>query len=246
MKNTCIIGALFIAILFSCKAVDRINYHAIQGYYKYLIFDCSNDMVVDTLYSTTIITGQVEDTIKFDQNITGILFGTKDKIYKLWDVSLFEGKKCAQYYPVYVSCLGKGDSWNLEYEAGFTSSTLEVVYTCLSSDTAIFFDTGNILQNVTLIEKKDWIDVGGLWGITHYGYDSQHRLVYVNKFTLNPRDDTIVERSGCLVLNIFIPQNKVNISSVQKWVSRNSIEARSWFFGEEKFEDDPPPPKPPF
>ena len=246
MKNLYTLCAF---LLISCTLCGRngvIDYNKIQGFYEYLVIDHENGSVIDTLYATArIYPDDAKDTIRFRHNITGFLFGTKNKFLNLWDVVEINNKEKELLNTVYFTDVKDGDHWSLNEELGLRRGTRIVEYSCVSIDTNITFKSGITLKDIVLILKKDWIDVNGFWDATYYGYDQNHKVVYINEMLINPRDNSIVRKYNYLILKKFIYQNKWSNLDSCEWVGKNSIESIRLFHNNFNYLKDIPPPPPP-
>ncbi len=237
---------MFLPVLCFCSHDQAIDYNKIQGFYEYLVFDHNTGSVVDTLYATArVFQWRGRDTIRFDHNITGHFFGTENKFLGLWSVDEVDNKYIARYYTFYSTDVKAGDNWSLNEELDIGRGTFIEEYSCLSTDTTISVNSDIVFKDIVFIIKRDWVDVGGFWDTTFYGYDKNHRLVYLNQMLINPRDNYIHNKSNYLALNSFIQKEKWSSSDSSKWVDRNSIESKRLFYNNSDYLKDIPPPPPP-
>jgi hypothetical protein len=119
--------------------------------------------------------------------------------------------------------------WSIENEIGFESSTFEVQLKILSHDTTITKDFFTI-NNILLLEQRDWIDVGGVWQVQYFGFDKSNRLVFSHKLVESPSGTEIYDIGNYLVLDKFIPAVSFEEIEHENWESKNSPNAKRWLF----------------
>ncbi len=212
--------------ILSCSSSERLHYNTLQGFYEYYIIDHKNNQVKDTLFSVIEFEGYKNNNLMqmFD-DVLGTVFYTRAKVQKLWDV---KNTNEGQFFTLFNSKFKSGYEWSLEREIGFSVGSFERNFKCLNTDSTIELSKQIILKDLTLVQQRDLIDVGGFWEATNYGFDNNHRLVFLSKYIINPRNNKIHEKNDYLILKEFYPIEKFKENDQNEWRSKNSTFSIKW------------------
>lgn len=239
---------LLMIMIFSCKSNIKgeiIDYHKIQGLYKYFVIDQNNQRIIDSVYTSVIIKqDQNKDTLILSSNLMGLIYGTKNKFLGIWPVDQENNSKIKfSFYTRYFSDLKTGQKWDMEEDLGFSINLITRKFECINSDTTINIDTNIILNNITLVEQKDFMDVGGLWNVIQYGFDKDHKTVFYRKLLRDVKTNAIIRWNNYLVLDEFISKSKIDSSEYNHWIDNNSEDAIKWLKDSYDLNNIAPPPR---
>jgi hypothetical protein len=264
MKITKFLILLTIFII-SCSN-DSIDFNSIQGFYSYSIIDFKTGNVKDTLFSCLTKSKLREsDTLKIYSSILGLHLGKRNSLFFLWSVDEVNGKLVPQTFTFYNKSHPTNYTWSVEEKIGFESGTFGRKFKVLSKDTCLnVFSTR--LDNILLLEQRDWIDVGGMWGIQLFGFDKNDKLVYLHKYVeskpwseltkkshskyypnqivVHTKNHTYQEIKDYLVLSKFTYDNSITEKGCDEWESKNSKLAKEWLDWRDDLIDYIPPPRP--
>ncbi len=264
MKNITLI-ILLVVFFMSCSD-DSIDFKGIEGFYTYNIIDFKTGHVKDTLFSCLTKSKLEEsDTLKIYSSILGLHLGKSDKLFFIWSVKEINGKMIPATFTFLSKSYPAHYTWSVEKELGFSSGTFERKFKILSKDTTLnVFSTR--LDNILLLEQRDWLDVGGMWHVQLFGFNKKDKLVYMNKYVESKPWSELAQKSHAkfypgqsvvhtekytyhsikdyLILSEFIYDDSITEKKRVEWESKNSKVAQNWLDWRDDLSDYIPPPRP--
>lgn len=213
MRIQYVLGILVVTwfSIVSCAGTAGTEFHGShsQGFYKYGVVLPDTPGIVDTIYTTVQIETRSADTVFVHTDILHTLLGVQNKLIQIWGVT-----------PVllFSDSLQAESRWDVAEELGSSST---VNYTCLHTDSTIVIGESEH-KGLTFIERKEWLDVGGGWKVTHYAFDNDYKLIYWTQFISS--DGTFHEEHHPiqLVLIGFHEQSDIPPRKVKEWDDRNT------------------------
>lgn len=240
---------LLMILIFSCKSNIKneiIDYPKIQGFYKYFVIDHNNKNIIDSVFTSVIIKqDQNKDTLKLSSDLMGIIYGTKNKFLGIWPIDQ-ENNATSKFgfYTRYLTNIKTGQKWDMEKELGISIPLITRKFDCINNDTTININKNIILKSIILVEQKDFMDVGGLWNVTQYGFANDHKMVLYRRLLRNLKTNAIIRWDNYLVLDEFIFKSKIDSSEYHQWINNNSEDAIKWLDNSFEFDNIAPPPRP--
>ena len=267
MRSTRILTVILALIIFpSCSDNNSGEFSKIRGYYHYNVIDFTTGAIKDSLFAcVTISKMDNSNALKVESSILGLLLAKENKLFALWHVDEIGGKFVPQTFTFLDRSLKSKAAWSVEQELGFESGTFERKFEILNDDTSLTISSKK-LNGLFLLEQRDWIDIGCMWNVQLFGFDSDSRLIFVHKFVESEPWDELSKRtqkrlypeetvihdskhtydnvSDYLVLHEFIPDQSISDEEREQWENKNSSYSKQWLHWKTEFEDFIPPPMP--
>ncbi len=222
-----IIMVFVICCISSCTPDERDNWYFSGGLYEYLLLDPDSYAILDTVYSIESVNKVInnDSIFVFNDFLRNILI-TEGKIFGTFFNS---NEDELLFYKIHSFNLSSGDQWSLEDEIGPVLH-FPVVYRCIAVDSTIEYRT-NKFEDITIIEERSFINVGGMWDVFQYGFDKDRRIVYVRNF-IEIDEEHEWEFKFFMVLNEFMPKKELPTERVKAWRNKNSDKVKKLLFRE--------------
>jgi hypothetical protein len=216
-------------ILVKCSINNPSMIEAISGYYKYEIVNDKNE-TIDTLFTTAQFKIQNKDEYFVGTiDLIGNVLIKEGTIFGLFDIVEYDSTSLQiQKYTIFRNTFVTNEGWSIENEIGFEIGTLNVEYLCVSTDTTLSFHQKNNFKDIILIERRDFIDVGGFWEIRRYGFEKNGIIVFFSYQEKYEKSD-VSFRKLRIILNEYIPASSISQFEYDNWISRNSRSAKNLF-----------------
>ena len=198
---------------------NKIILSEICGYYEYLNYKYNDLRRIDTLRCKVQFVRDFKnsfDIVKYD--LLDLMLTDSNGISGIWSVDSINSTLIPKPYKFYNVNLKAGDTWRTEDELDSESGTFEWRFKCLSKDTTLIPFPGYKFENITLIEKRIWQDVGGVWCIIEYGFNKNHQIVYKKNYC----EEGLSSVPETLFINEYLPNDHFKSKSESKnWLAKH-------------------------
>jgi len=209
------IKVTIVLIFFLECGQNKINRPQVEGYYFYTVLHGGNFNKVDSLY----------------------LYMQKIRIEEfIYNSNFIQNFKIIDDKFIYKKLFQKSNvTGDLEYNFFAEANTIKLENKVLFSTKLLSSDTMiNKSMKIKLVEKKKWIDIGGYWSVTHYGFDMSLKLVYIKKYLL----DKAGSHSSIYLaqLSKFTFDKNISTKEANTWEEKNSDKMKQEFLA--KYDSD--------
>lgn len=245
MKNLLLTLTLFLSQIFlTCTMQKTIDYRKMEGYYQYTVYDYKTHQPVDTVYSTVRVLNSIPpDTLVVDIDIYRTFLGTPTTLRGILGIYKKNDKLIPWTYRVFDTRMKNGSVFyvGIDLYGEGCRACVGQNFTCKNTNMTIEISPERELENILLLEERNWHDIGGYWDVMQYGFDKDFKIVYKRGFNeRRPWDNKrMTDFTDYLILEKFIPDTSITDIEHDKFVSRSP-----WTSWRHKLEDYIPPPRP--
>lgn len=200
----------------------------IEGYYRYLLVDSRDGSVVDTLYSCVRNWGYYSfDTLQVAIDLLDNVLISKHSIIGMAYVGNGPDDRTFQAFHYVPPHVHSGLSWSIQDSIQTNYGPWFREFSCLSTDSTVHVENHNV-KHLTMIEQRDWVNVGDWRDISVYGFDRRHRIAYYRNYIQDLSGRSVRDDHYCLILDKFKADRVRDDQLQNKWHARNSDFVNGW------------------